>query len=159
MTGPVLLISESAEVAMVRAATRSYPLETGGILVGVHVDGHPWVTAAIEIPTTERGSHHYRIPQGATQPAVRSARRADPRLGYLGDWHSHPSIGGPSPTDLASLAFISIRHPRTPNPTSVVLRRTDTGYDLDARRIVTVTPRPCDIRRTGSLPPLEKDQQ
>ncbi len=154
MTDPVLLISESAEAAMIRAANDSFPLETGGILVGVHADGRPWVVGAIEIPSRDRGSHHYRIPHGTTQPAVYAARREDPRLGYLGDWHSHPSDAGPSPTDLASLAFISIRHPLAPNPTSIVLRRTGTSYALDARRIVTVKPRPCAIRSTGNLPPL-----
>ncbi|WP_229052483.1 Mov34/MPN/PAD-1 family protein [Aeromicrobium sp. Leaf350] len=152
MTDPKLLIVESAVMAMTRAAQKSYPLETGGILVGVHATGEPWVTSAIEIPTSDRGSHHYRIPQGATQATVRAARRDDPRIGYLGDWHSHPSDVGPSPTDLASLAYISMRHPLTPNPTSIVLRRTEAGYVLDARRIVAVKPRFCVIRHTGNLP-------
>jgi proteasome lid subunit RPN8/RPN11 len=152
-TGPVLVLSESAETAMVVAAARAHPNETGGILVGVHLDGEPWVTRAIEIATDDRGRRHYKIPSGATQPAVRAARRVDPRLGYLGDWHSHPADIGPSPTDLATLAVFSIKHPRTPNPTLIVVRNNPDGRVLDARRIVTVTPRICDLRLAGDLPP------
>ena len=138
---------------MTAAAVRAHPHETGGILVGVYLDGQPWVTTAIEIETLDRGRHHYKIPAGATQPAVHIARKADRRLGYLGDWHSHPHDVGPSPTDLASLALISMRHPRTPNATLVVVRNTTRGYILDGRRIVAVAPRTCQLRLTGDLPP------
>lgn len=150
---PVFFVSESAQEAMTVAAAAAHPNETGGILIGVHQDGHPWVTTVVEIKTTERGRHHFRIPFGKTQPAVHASRRTDRRLGYLGDWHSHPNDVGPSHTDLATLGVISLRHPRQPNPTLVVVRNTTSGYRLDARRIVTVTPRPCDLRLTGNLPP------
>jgi hypothetical protein len=146
---------------MMAAARHAHPNETGGILIGVHVDGHPWVTIAIEVTTSDRGRGHYRIPGGATQPAVRASRRTDRRLGYLGDWHSHPSDVGPSPMDLASLGLISMKHPRTPNPTLILVRNTVDGYALDARRIVAIVPRACEVRLTGDLPlepaPTEHD--
>lgn len=151
-TSTQLWITESAHATMTTAAARSHPDETGGILVGVHMDGHPWITTAVEIPTTDRGRSHYRIPAGATQAAVLGARATDHRLGYLGDWHSHPADVGPSTADRASLALISMKHPRTPNPTQIIVRRTDAGYKLDARRIVTLVPRGCTIRLTGALP-------
>ena len=153
-SSPHLLVSESAHHAMSAAARRAHPNETGGILVGVHIDGQPWVTAAVELVTSDRGRNHYKIPSGVTQPAVLAQRQIDERVGYLGDWHSHPGNAGPSPTDLATLAFISIIHPRTPNPTLVVVRRNTNGYVLDARRIVATTPRNCHLRITGGLPPL-----
>jgi proteasome lid subunit RPN8/RPN11 len=137
---------------MTAAAVRAHPFETGGILIGVHLDGEPWVTAAIEIASTDRGRHHYKIPSGETHPAVHAARRVDNRVGYLGDWHTHPNDVGPSSIDLATLALISMRHPRTPNPTLVVVRNTSHGYFLDARRIVAVAPRECELRLTGNLP-------
>lgn len=150
---PILLLSESAQATMIDAAAKAHPNETGGILIGVHTDGgHPWVTCAIEIATDDRGHHHYRIPPGLTQPSVHAARRTDPRLGYLGDWHSHPADIGPSPTDLATLALYSIKRPRTPNPTLIVVRNTPVGRALDVRRIVTVAPRPCELHLTGDLP-------
>lgn len=137
---------------MTTAAKRAHPDETGGILIGVYIDGHPWVTSAVEIASTDRSRSHYKIPAGTTHAAVRRARAIDNRLGYLGDWHSHPHDVGPSPTDLASLALISMKQPKMPNPTQIVVRRTDHGYLLDARRIVTFTPRSCTIGLTGSLP-------
>lgn len=137
---------------MTTAAARAHPYETGGILIGVHLGEHPWVTVIVEIPTNERDRSHYRIPAGTTQAAVLRARAADSRLGYLGDWHSHPHDVGPSLTDLASLARISLKYPRLPNPTQIVVRRTDHEYTFDARRIVLLTPRICTIGLTGSLP-------
>ncbi|TWS22794.1 hypothetical protein FK268_17450 [Tsukamurella sputi] len=150
---PILLLSESAQATMLGAAATAHPNETGGILIGVHTDGgDPWVTCAMEIATNDRGRRHYKIPPGITQPSVHAARRTDPRVGYLGDWHSHPADVGPSPTDLATLAMYSIKHPRIPNPTLIVVRNTPIGRALDVRRIVTVAPRPCEVQLTGDLP-------
>ncbi|MGE2837313.1 hypothetical protein, partial [Mycobacterium sp. SMC-4] len=59
--------------------------------------------------------------------------------------------------DLATLAIISVAHPRTPNPTQIIVRRTRTGYSLDARRVVHCTPRACHIVLTGDLPPRPTD--
>ena len=154
----LLVLSESARAWMVSAAARAHPNDTGVVLVGVYLDGEPWVTSAVEIATSDRGRHHYRIPAGTTQPAVRAARRRDPRLGYLGDWHTHPVDTKPSSTDLATLALFSIRHPRTPNPTLIVVRRTADGHELDARRIVSVRARPCRVRLAGDLPLDEPHQ-
>ncbi|MGE2836009.1 Mov34/MPN/PAD-1 family protein, partial [Mycobacterium sp. SMC-4] len=94
-----LLLAESARATLTAAAAHAHPCETGGILIGVLADGHPWVTAAIEIATTDRGRARYRIPGGATHAAVQRSRATDDRLGYLGDWHTHPADAGPSPTD------------------------------------------------------------
>ena len=159
MNQPVLLIAEEAVASLNGAAARSHPDETGGILVGVYVDGNPWVTQAIELPSPDRGRNHYRILGGTTQPAVKAAREGDSRLGYLGDWHSHPADSGPSPTDLASLALISYRRPRRPNPTTIVVRKRGTQYVLDARRIAGVQVRTCDVRITGSLEQAPEEEQ
>lgn len=149
---PILLLSESAKTSIIAAAAKAHPNETGGILIGVHTEnGQPWVTRAVEIATNDRGHNHYKIPSGATQPSVHAARRTDPRLGYLGDWHSHPVNVGPSSIDLATLATYSIKHPRTSNPTLIVVRNAPDGRVLDARRIVTVIPRTCELHLTGDL--------
>jgi proteasome lid subunit RPN8/RPN11 len=150
---PELLIAERAIDQLRRAASLSHPLETGGILVGVHADQQPWATMAIELPTSSRGRAHCHLAGGATQPAVLRTREIDPRLGYIGDWHSHPADVPPSRTDLASLRLVSYLHPRLPNPTLLVLRRMfEDEYDLDARRITAVNPTRCAIRITGDLP-------
>lgn len=151
-TSSQLRITETALGEMTAAAARAHPFETGGILIGVYSDDNPWIIIAAEIATTDRGRTHYRIPFGTTHAAVLRARTMDHRLGYLGDWHSHPRDVGPSPTDIASLALISMKRPRLPNPTLIVVRRTNHGYRLDARRIVTFAPRICTISLTGALP-------
>lgn len=151
-TSTQLRITEVAHCTMTAAAERAHPYETGGILIGVHLDGHPWIITAVEIHAKDRGRSHYRIPASTTQAAVLRAQAIDRRLGYLGDWHSHPRDVGPSRTDLASLALVSMKRPRLPNPTQIVVRRSDHGYTLDARRIVMMVPRVCTIGLTGSLP-------
>ncbi len=148
---PLLLVAESAQAKMFAAAIAALPNETGGILLGVSRDGQPWVTEAVEIVTKERGRHHYKIPAGVTQPTVLAAREADYRLGYLGDWHSHPADVGPSATDLATLAMFSVKHPKTPNPNLVVVRAATSGLRLDVRRIMGISPRQCEVRLTGNL--------
>ena len=99
MRPPRLWITETAETTMTEAAARAHPDETGGIMVGVLTNGHPWVIVAVEISTPERGRTHYRIPADATRTAVLRVRERDDRLGYLGDWHSHPRNVGPSSID------------------------------------------------------------
>ncbi|KIU14062.1 MULTISPECIES: Mov34/MPN/PAD-1 family protein [Mycobacteriaceae] len=148
-----LFMSETAQSAMTTAAARAHPNETGGILVGVHTDGHPWITVAVEISSSDRGRTHYRIPAGTTQEAVLVARARDHRLGYLGDWHTHPHDVGPSCTDRTTLALISLTHPRQPNPTQIIVRRTEDGHTFDARRIIGLTARACTVTLTGDLIP------
>lgn len=152
MKNPPLLISEDAIGSLFRAARKAHPYETGGLLIGVYADGQPWVTQVVELPSAEMGRNRYRISSGATTLAVGAARESDHRLGYLGDWHSHPQDAPPSPRDLASLRFISHAHPRSPNPTLIVVRRVGQGaYRIDARRIVAMRARLCKITTTGPL--------
>lgn len=151
---PLLVVSEAAQASMTASAALAHPNETGGILIGVRLDGHPWVTTAVEIASVDIGRRRYRLPAGTTQPAVHAAREADPRVGYLGDWHSHPEDVGPSRTDLVTLGLISINHSEDPNPTLIVVRNASDGYVLDARRIVAFTARACELRLAGSLAPL-----
>lgn len=154
-----LLLTEKAQAALLNAAARSHPTETGGILIGVYADGHPWVSRVVEVTTRDRGRAHFRIPAGATHAAVVAARSHDERLGYLGDWHSHPRDIGPSATDLTTLGLISMRHPLQPNPTQIIVRRNQSGYALDARRFIGLAARECSVHLTGDLPnpPSDKD--
>src|SRR6478752_2237464 len=92
-------ISESALAAVRTAATHAHPLETGGILVGVQARLGAWITHAVEIPTQERGHTTYRLPANVTRKTVQQLRDTDPRIGYLGDWHSHPMDAPASGTD------------------------------------------------------------
>lgn len=146
---PVLL-AESASTALRRLAKRSHPKETGGILLGVRNGDRPWVTRAIEIPSIDRGRNHYRLPAGATTPAVAHAREKDPRLGYLGEWHSHPSDVGPSPTDRATMRRLALRHPRT-GLLLIVVRRRESDSWLDAREMTFPLLHRRELTLTGDL--------
>ncbi|MEV7529201.1 Mov34/MPN/PAD-1 family protein [Agrococcus sediminis] len=94
-----ILISERAAQAIDSAAVAAYPTETGGLLLGVHAQAGPWITVALVVQPESAGIAHYRIPRGVTPALVEEARAGDPRLGYLGDWHSHPTDTGPSGVD------------------------------------------------------------
>lgn len=146
---PRLWLTETAHLALVEAARRADPLETGGLMLGLYADGVPWVTHIVEVESPDQSRNRFSIPAGRTSRAVETARALDPRLGYLGDWHSHPADIGPSSIDLLTLAAVSVRHPLEPNPTLVVVRRVQEGYELDARRIVSIRPRHCAIDLTG----------
>ena len=108
---PQALMSENVSAALRRYARKADPDETGGILLGVRTNGRPWITGAVEIASRDRGRSHYRLPAGATTPVVTRARQQDPRLGYLGEWHSHPADIGPSPTDRATMRRLALRCP------------------------------------------------
>lgn len=153
----VIKIAESALQSMRFAARRSAPIETGGVLAGVLAGEDLWITHALELPTTDRSRNHYRLPGRRTRSTIRSLRTVDPRLGYLGDWHSHPHDVGPSPMDLATLALISVIRRGEPVPAIIVLREAVRPVAFRIHRGVL---REHELVLTGDLPepPFEKDE-
>jgi proteasome lid subunit RPN8/RPN11 len=103
-----LRFSESAIEALIDACRRAAPFETGGLLLGVQTSDGLWVTHAVEIPVEPRSRRRFVIPHGSTTPIVDRFRALDPRLGYIGDWHSHPANVGASSLDLRTLAKLAI---------------------------------------------------
>ena len=95
-------MTEAAARQLKGASDAAAPFETGGILLGVQAGGAPWITRVVELPTENPQVARYQLPRGATQAAVLEGRLADPRVGYLGDWHSHPGDAPASPIDLRS---------------------------------------------------------
>lgn len=145
-------LAESAHAAMVSAAQAALPTETGGVLLGVLADGDPWVTRAVELLSTDSGPSHFRIAAGRTRAAVREARKSEPRLGYLGEWHSHPADIGPSTTDRSTMRRLAARATKVA-PILVVVRATTAGWSLDAHQasVGRVTSRA--LIYTGDLQP------
>ena len=134
------------------AAAAAFPDEIGGVLVGVHLPDGPWITDAIVIEPDEPTPARYELAAGATRPAVNDARRTDGRVGYVGEWHSHPNGSAPSLTDRTTMA--QIRRPETtgPNPVLIVARRTGDRYELDTRVAVARRLVPTPTASTGPLP-------
>jgi integrative and conjugative element protein (TIGR02256 family) len=146
-------VAESASATLRRLARRAHPNETGGILLGVRNADRPWITQAVEIASTDRGRSHYRLPAGTTRAAVARAREGDPRVGYLGEWHSHPADVGPSPTDRATMRRLALRHPRTSLVLIVVRRRDGGAAWLDVHEMVFPFLHRREATQTGDLAP------
>lgn len=147
-----VLLTEAAQQAVFDAAAAAHPQETGGILVGVLANSNPWITHAIELPSTQRGPTHYTVPRGTTH-AVTTAREQDPRVGYLGEWHTHPADVGPSSTDRATMRNLAW-FGTTISPVLVVIRRRpDDSRHLDVHQIALGRLRPRALILTGDLPP------
>jgi hypothetical protein len=96
-------VTEDAVRRVREVATSAAPFETGGVLIGVATPDGVWISDFAVIPGRARHRARFVIPAGATHEAVDRAREADPRLGYLGDWHTHPSNAGPSGVDFTTL--------------------------------------------------------
>jgi proteasome lid subunit RPN8/RPN11 len=149
-------LSEKAEWQMVEAASAIHPRETGGVLVGVLVGGRPWVAEAVHIPSQHSTHTTYELPTGARRRAVEHSRSRDPRVGYLGDWHSHPADVEPSRTDSGSMALVAVDSDAgCDRPVLLVLRRRDEGYALDARQWTGASLRRLRVVLAGPLPPVD----
>ncbi len=147
-----LFLSECADRVLRRAATEAHPLETGGILVGVFSSGRPWVTRAIEVPTANRGPGYFVVPAVVTGQLLSEARNVDQRLGYLGEWHVHPSDVGPSRIDRATMKSLLTRTDGSPrHPILLIVRRRDCSYQLEAREWRWLGARLLRITAAGDL--------
>jgi len=137
---------------MREAATRAHPRETGGILVGVLADSGPWVTHACEVASVEAGPARYVLPAGTTRILVEEMRRADARLGYLGDWHTHPRDAAASDVDRRTLRRLTgIDSPDTGETVLLVVRRRGREYVVDAHLADRRGVREAAVVRTGDL--------
>lgn len=146
-------ISEQAEATIVEAAEAAHPNETGGILVGVLAHGRPWVTNAVQILSPKSSGTYYEVPAGARRKQVARLRRGDSRLGYLGEWHSHPLDLPPSADqDIVTMSEIAVDpEAGCPRPVLVLARRVNDGYMLDARQWTATALRELRLLRSGPL--------
>jgi proteasome lid subunit RPN8/RPN11 len=151
---PTLLVADEVMRGLRQAAAAGLPNEVGGILMGGLSDGRPWVSAFAEIPSVTPSPSRYRIPRGVTREIVAAAQDGDPRLGYLGDWHSHPANVEPSSTDRATLIrAASDPATGTENPLLVVLRQVEDQWQIDILETRGRRHVPCRVEATGAPPP------
>ncbi len=132
MSRRILLVEDVAR-DLISLSARRAPQETGGILLGALGDGDPWVMCAIEVRPLRPAPSAYEIPKGITSDLVLAARQEDARLGYLGDWHSHPSDVGASWRDRATYrgALSFARWHGDTRPIMLVVRLRLTGWALE----------------------------
>lgn len=91
-------------------AKASFPLETGGVLMGYIADNGEVVVEKLigPGPTAKHGSHHFE-PDAIYQQALLEQYfvESQGRTTYLGDWHTHPhGTAILSSTDKQTLARI-----------------------------------------------------
>lgn len=145
-------ITEDAKELLIDASARSHPIETGGIIAGVFVDGRPWITHVKEIPSDERGHATYVIPAGETSPALAALRASDARVGYLGDWHSHPANVGASSLDFGTMKWLT-HDGDVPAPLLVIVRRDNVeGYVVETHQWGRHRSRRVQLAKSGPLP-------
>ena len=139
---------------IIEAATAAHPKETGGVLLGVLAHGRPWITAAVEVPDTDATGVYYELEGGAAPAIVDAMTLLDPRLGYLGEWHSHPADVGPSDLDAQSMRAIAAdANAGCAHPVLLIARRRGSGYGLDARQLQRRRLRSLHLIDAGPLPP------
>ena len=149
-------ITEAARGALIEAAERSAPYETGGILIGVLRDGDAWIVMAVEVQDPSRGRSRFVIPEGVTPAVVEIARQIDIRFGYVGDWHSHPADLPASPTDKRTLAKSARRRRTDIQPiVLIVVRAAPDGWGVESLCDAGTGPERIELRLTGGLPPVE----
>lgn len=124
-------LSETIAKRILGASERAYPLETGGILAGVSVENHPWITHSIEIRSKNRDESHYTPPKDSRSRAINRLRKLNPKLGYIGEWHTHHARVGPSYPDIQSIKGIGKDVGLRKLPVVLMLSmRTSAGYEL-----------------------------
>ncbi len=151
---PTAYLSSEARTVVVKQAALAYPNETGGVLVGLTTQsGEPWVVEAVELESASPSPAAYQLPEGGTQAAIDRLREVDERLGYLGEWHSHPNATDRSPKDERTMESLA-RDPDLvgESPLLVVARRKAGGYELVASCVTPSGMRGVELRTAGGLP-------
>ncbi len=106
---PCIIASREAIFLASRHALEGLPRETGGILIGWREGSAILVDHFLVVPDHEATARTFWRRQRAADRALTQYLSAgdDPRLGYVGEWHSHPAPQPASETDLQSIAAIA----------------------------------------------------
>ncbi|MFS0794417.1 Mov34/MPN/PAD-1 family protein [Microbacterium sp. 1P10AE] len=104
-----IVTSPTALALASRYAREAAPFETGGILLGWHQRSTIVVHEFLSVPDPRATNGDYkRGHREASDSLKRYLDDAeDSRLGYVGEWHSHPRSSVASATDISSLAAIA----------------------------------------------------
>ncbi|WP_404385902.1 Mov34/MPN/PAD-1 family protein [Knoellia locipacati] len=91
------------------AARQAAPKETGGILTGWREGDSVVVRHALTVTDPEAQHSQYQRNHAAAETALSAHLRemSDERLGYVGEWHTHPLPQDPSGKDWASVRRIA----------------------------------------------------
>lgn len=107
----LLSISEPALNLAARHTRENLPAEVGGVLVGWREEPHTIVVHELLLvpddnPVRNRYDRHHDLADAALKNYL--AEADDARLGYVGEWHSHPAFQPPSQMDLRTIRSIAL---------------------------------------------------
>jgi Prokaryotic E2 family A/ThiF family/Prokaryotic homologs of the JAB domain len=105
-------LDEHLVETLYRARSAKLPNETGGVILGAHDLDHRTIhlTVGLQSPTdsTEWPNLYIRGARDLSRTVALYKRRTDGMLGYVGEWHSHPSGCGSSPSTLDRQALANV---------------------------------------------------
>lgn len=106
----LLSIAEATLTLASRHARENLPKEVGGVLVGWR-EGRDVIVIQdfLLVPQTNTISNRYDREHDAADELLQQhlAQAADPHLGYVGEWHSHPAPLPPSSMDVKTIRAIA----------------------------------------------------
>lgn len=127
------LVRLAADVAAAlrTCAMRDTGHERGGLLLGWWDGTEIVIQYLVEVSDPHSTSTSWTRHQVTAQEALDQARAtvADPRVGYVGDWHTHPAAIGISPADEAALRRASRQYPE---PIVLIVALPDGRLDIHA---------------------------
>ncbi|MDY0947067.1 SAVED domain-containing protein [Frigoribacterium sp. CFBP9039] len=98
----IIDVSANADETIASQTAKRLPLETGGILLGYHDADKVVVTHAIVVESDVATRDRYvrdDVRANKLLAEFLSDRAEDDPIGYVGEWHSHPTPSGPSTID------------------------------------------------------------
>lgn len=128
-----LEVNIAAAEKMHQIANRTTGHESGGLLIGWWDGQSIVINDATEVydPTATETSWMRREAIAQVSLDEILSKSDDEKLGYVGDWHSHPQAIGASRTDLFSLKRASLQYAR---PIALVIRLPNGTFDVHVAR-------------------------
>lgn len=125
-------------------ASAALPKETGGILLGWRELDAVVVTRLVEVVDPDAGSATYTRNRAAAETALQRALATVPSrdlVGYVGEWHVHPAVQGPSWQDRRELRAVA-----RASPHAVALIVLSHDGECDSWLLAALTARSCLVR-------------
>lgn len=109
---PELRLSDQARDRLRAAARASRRRERGGILLGYRSTNGLVIEEALDVADESAGHGRYlrRSKRAQEVLATYLKHQVDPMIGYVGEWHTHPSPVPPSAVDHASMFIMAVRN-------------------------------------------------
>jgi integrative and conjugative element protein (TIGR02256 family) len=103
-----ILMTRQAVDAAIAEGVAALPHEAGGILLGFRTPNLVVITRSISVADPHSSRRSYLRRQRHAQQRMTHGRGDAPSVvGYVGEWHTHPSDVGPSQTDLRALDAVA----------------------------------------------------